>query len=152
MSSRRIVVAALLLGMSAVAVSACAYDTEPEPSTQELRSLTRSLVPTGARIVAQQDGECIQVVPQPSCVSVFFELRGQSLSQRVDAVAAHARAEGWTERDRSDGPGGVTLYYRRPGLTASVALILRPKVSCAGRPPSDCGGRMDHASVLRLGE
>jgi hypothetical protein len=152
MSSRRILAAALLLGVSAVALSGCAYDAEPEPSTQELRSLTQSLVPTGARIVAQEDGECIQVAPQPSCVTVFFVLPGRSLAQRVDAVSSHAEAGGWSERDRSDGPGGATLYYRRPGLTASVALILRPKVSCAGRSPSDCGGRMDHASVLRLGE
>jgi hypothetical protein len=152
MVSRRIVVDALLLGLSAVVVSACAYDTEPKPSTEELRSLTRSLVPPGARIVAQQDGECIQVAPQPSCVTVFFAQPGQSLAQRVDAVSEHALARGWSERDRWDGPGGATLQYRRPGLTASVSLVLRPKVSCAGRSSFDCGGRMDHASVLRLSE
>lgn len=114
--------------------------------------MTRSLVPAGAEILAQEDGECIQVAPQPSCVTVFFALPGRSVQQRAAAVSDLARADGWAERDRSEGSGGAFLQYRRTGHTANVGLVRGPAASCGGRPLSECVGRVDSVSVIRIGE
>jgi hypothetical protein len=88
----------------------------------ELRDDARALVPGSARILLEEEGDCVELARSPSCVHVYFAAERLSLAERVDAVETAARAGSW-KLDRKEVLLGATeLRLRRGRLRAFVSI------------------------------
>lgn len=108
-----------------------------------LRAAALGLVPPGSKVVATEDGACIQVAAFPSCVTTYFRAPTVNLAERVAAVRAEARKQGWEEQlvrnGSDDGSGGAFLRLHRRQLDANVVLVRSPAPQgCADEPPPNC--------------
>ena len=104
-----------------------------------LRGAAKSLLPPQAHIRALGFGDCVELASSPSCAGVVFELPQHDSALRAKLVRATAEANGWTVTHSDDVPGGWSLFLRRSGFTAYVALW-RPEVyglRCDGAHPKD---------------
>jgi hypothetical protein len=93
-----------------------------ERSKRELRSAARSLVPPGARVVDEVEGDCVELARSPSCVHIYFTQDGTPVEARTESLRALARETGWTEVDAEVLPGGNDLRFERRRLKAFVSL------------------------------
>src|SRR6266545_1209050 len=56
-------------------------------------ALARSLVPPSSRVIAEVEGECVELAPSPSCVHIYFTgSRGEE--DPADVLRQAARAHG----------------------------------------------------------
>jgi hypothetical protein len=109
------------------------------PSREELQSAARSLVPEGASIVAEVDGQCVELAPAPSCVHIYFVPPTLSMQVRVVEVARRADAAGWTLIDKERLQGGTQLHLEKPDVRAVVSVHRNDEVAaCQATPRRQC--------------
>jgi hypothetical protein len=139
--------------LSAIALGAVLVATGCWPfrgGAGELREGARGLVPGSARILVEEEGDCVELARSPSCVHVYFAADRLSLVERVDAVEAAARAASWEPERKDVLLGGTVLRFRRGRLRAIVTLrsdALR-REGCPDDRVKDCA---DVAMVERSG-
>jgi len=112
----------------------------PFPARVEaLRASARSMVPPTSTIVAQDEGDCVELAPSPSCVHVYFVSGRAPLPARVRAVEETAGAGGWAPGAREFLPGGANLRFERGGFAAVVYLWGEERAGpCRQRPRKEC--------------
>jgi hypothetical protein len=89
---------------------------------RQLRSAASSLLPPGAAVLDEVEGDCVELARSPSCVHIYFAQNGMPLEVRTRAVRRAARAVGWTEVAVEALPGGNNLRFERRRLKAFVSL------------------------------
>ncbi len=111
----------------AVSVSSCAGASDPEAGVDtasfadELHALARSLVPPSSRVIAEVEGECVELAPSPSCVHIYFTgSRGEE--DPADVLRQAARAHGWHETLAQHRAGGTWLQFERRGYDAWAVI------------------------------
>lgn len=133
----RLAASALLL----IVLSACAAEESP----RDIRQAARSLVPTGSRIVARQDGACVQLADFPSCVEFRFVAADLSEEERIELVRKAAQEHAWDTREEEVFARETWLYFERGDYEATVR-ILRDEWLASCRVRRDCP---DTVRVLR---
>ena len=104
------------------------------PSRNELVEGARSLLPSGSDVLREEEGDCVELAPSPSCVQIYFVTEAAAVSGRIEAVDQRARGSGWTRIKREILPGGAQLRYRREDLGAVVSLWDRRALECRKEP------------------
>lgn len=137
---------ALAIVLLALVLAGCLGD--PEQLTAELHDSARSLVPSGAKAIDQEDGACVTLAEYPSCTMIAFFVEG-SLEERERLVEEAAHRGGWERRDVLHGEGGTGLAFDRGDFRGHVALWPDPRSTCDGRPLNECSSQVDHVQVIR---
>jgi hypothetical protein len=104
------------------------------PSRNELVNGARSLVPSGSDVLREEEADCVELAPSPSCVHIYFVADETMVSARIEAVDQRAQGSGWTSIKRENLPGGSQLRYRREDLGAVVSLWNRRALKCRKAP------------------
>jgi hypothetical protein len=91
------------------------------PGAEQLHNAARSLVPGGAAVVREREGDCVELAPSPSCVQLSFVFVTH-LTKRESAVRAAADAGGWRLDRREVLPDGVELRFSHDDVRAIVTL------------------------------
>jgi hypothetical protein len=105
----------------------------------QLRDGARSLLPPAATVVAEEEGDCVELAPSPSCVHLYFAPERGSLEERVGSVEERARAGGWALERKEFLAGGGNLRFRRGDLRAVVYVWAEQRAGpCRERPHRDC--------------
>jgi hypothetical protein len=105
----------------------------------ELREGAKSIVPAATSVVVEEEGDCVELAPSPSCVHVYFVAERGSLPERVRSVEAAARTGGWELASKEFLPGGANLRFARGRLTAVVYLWREERAArCREKPEKDC--------------
>ena len=110
----------------------------------------RALVPPESSVISDSDNEgAIGILSGDYQAYIYFGDAGLGPEQMVDAVAAHAEEQGWSERYRCDRPGAWIVGYSRDDYKANVRVPKPPvgddnsiRIQRIGDgnqwPPSDC--------------
>jgi hypothetical protein len=91
------------------------------PSRADLHAAARSLVPRGATVIEEVEGDCVELARSPSCVHIYFD-DGASLGERTATVRRLALEAGWRETSAEALAGGHDLRFERRRLRAFVSL------------------------------
>ncbi len=108
-------VAVVLLGRAALGAF-----SSGDPA--DLHAAARSLVPPELPLLLEQEGACVMLKDDPSCVTVYFASGGRLRRERLRLVEHRATAAGWT---RYTGPGSAGVAYVRGRYKAFVFLERR---------------------------
>lgn len=119
--------------------------------SRDLHSAAQSVLPPSVRVAGQEDGDCIEVAPFPSCVMVLFAFEGdRDVLDRARIVQKTAEENGWHLDWMNAGPGGIGLGFDRAGYRADFALWDDPRRSCGSIPSlKTCAAVVDHVQVIR---
>lgn len=104
--------------LAALALAGCG-ETDPD----ELRRAAESLVPAEGRIVAREEGSCLQLVAEPSCIEVEYLIRARSHAERTELVRTAARSGDWEATGEERGSRVAFLYFERDGYEATVTIL-----------------------------
>jgi hypothetical protein len=135
LSAERVLLGAVALTLSLVA-SGCWLS---RARADQLREGARSIVPPAASVVAQEEGDCVELAPSPSCVHVYFVTERLPLLERARALEKTADAGGWKLESKELLPGGANLRFRRGDLSAVAYLWSEERAApCRQKPRKDC--------------
>jgi hypothetical protein len=111
----------------------------PGGNADELREGVRSLVPRGSRVVANVEGDCVELARSPSCIHIYFIADALPLNDRVTAVEDAAEAGGWSATKKEFLPGGANLRFRRRDIEAVVYIWREERaLRCREAPAREC--------------
>jgi hypothetical protein len=106
---------------------------------EQLRDGARSLLPPTGSVVVEEEGDCVELAPSPSCLHLYFVAERAPLTERVAAVEETARRAGWTLETKELLSGAASLRFRRGGLRAIVYLWREKRAArCRERPEKGC--------------
>jgi hypothetical protein len=111
----------------------------PRARSERLRDTARALVPPAASVVAEEEGDCVELARSPSCVHLYFVTERSPLLQRVRAVEERAGDAGWELERKEFLAGGASLRFRSRGASAVVYLWAEERAApCREAPRKDC--------------
>lgn len=132
------------------AVAGCAGSSS-EAREEKLRDAASELVPASSAILGDEAGACVEFADEPSCLTLFFAVRGMPpLEERVRRARQAAANGGWTLEDSTFARGGTELRFFKDEMSGRIVLWLDAASRCDLDVPSgDCGDLVDHIQVVR---
>jgi hypothetical protein len=138
-----------IAAFAAIFLAACVVSSETRRE-DELRRMAATLVPLDSTVIGEEPGGCVELAEFPSCVTVYFAVRGQpSVDERMRQAQIAAEKAGWQPAGRALGPGGAELRFKKGDFFSRVVFWVDPSSSCAMRTLLECGGSIDHVEVTR---
>jgi hypothetical protein len=116
------------------------------PSAKELHEAARSLLPPGSEVVAEEEGDCVELARSPSCVQIYFIPSDAARGAPASAVLDVARDTGWKRVGAETFAGGSSLRFQRRRLKAYVSVGRSHDVVRCRQAPKECA---DFISVER---
>jgi hypothetical protein len=107
----------LLATVAVVLLGRAALDAFSSGDPADLHAAARSLVPSGLQLLLEQEGACVMLKEDPSCVTVYFASGRQGRSERLRLVENAARTGGWA---KYSGPGSAGVTFVRGRYKAFV--------------------------------
>ena len=124
-------------------VPALAACTEANPD--ELRAAANTLVPANGRVLARDEGACVQLASVTSCVELEHVVGLRSAAERVELVRAAARETEWEARGEETNARIALLHFVRGDYDATVT-VLNDDWRARCKDPTTCG---DSIRVVR---